>query len=108
MNNFAEIKRLWLEFYQLSFPSELYDKEVKGICLISLDTFTAGCIDTFLDSNGLSDEKLVGNLQENQKNLEVVVNNLIGEGKSYFEKLLVLTNKILIIDNEHEICSLHK
>ena len=94
MNDFAEIEKLWLEFRSLPYP-ESSAEEVKGICVITLDTFTAGCIDTFISGKGRLDKKRKSILRQSQKELEIVVDNLSGEGKTYFEKLLNLTDKIV-------------
>ncbi len=95
MNNLEEIEKLWLEFYKLPFPSGLAGEDVNGICVTSLDTFTAGCIDTFVSKKGRLDKKRKAILIECQNQLEIVVDNLADEPKVYYEKLLTLTNKIL-------------
>ncbi|HQU83007.1 MAG TPA: hypothetical protein PKY59_07785 [Pyrinomonadaceae bacterium] len=95
MDNFDEVEKLWLEFYQLPFPAGFVGEEIKGICVTTLDTFTAGCIDTFVSEKGQLEKKKKLILIECQKELEIVVENLMGEGKKYFESLLILANKIL-------------
>src|SRR5438128_610250 len=95
MSGFDEIEKLWLEFHNLPFPSELVTEDVKGVCIISLDTFTAGCIDTFISRKGHLDKKRKSTLNECQKELEIVIENLEGQAKTYFEKLSYLVSKIL-------------
>jgi len=95
MNYYEEIKELWPEFVSLPFPEHLVDAEVPGICLVTLDTFTAGCIDSYIDGGGLLEEGKINILKESRKDLQVVVENLNSEDRAYFEKLLIMTNKIL-------------
>jgi hypothetical protein len=97
MNSFNEIKNLWLEFYKLPFPSMLGGTDVARICVTSLDTFAAGCIDTFVNNKGLLDDERINILDKCRSELEIIVENLDAEAKTYFEKLLEITNKILKI-----------
>src|SRR5688572_25728753 len=94
MENFGDVENLWLEFYKLPFPSDLAEEKIKGIDLNSLDTFTAGCINTFIVEKTL-DKNRIKVLENCQKELEIVVNNVNEEAKNYFNKLLYLTNQVL-------------
>ncbi|MBN1764856.1 MAG: hypothetical protein JW860_06325 [Sedimentisphaerales bacterium] len=57
-----EIQKLWFERYQVPFPRGLADKEIAGECLVSLDTFTAGCISSFIEKKGSLDPDRIENL----------------------------------------------
>ena len=96
MDDFQEIEELWNEFRKILLPKGLAETD-EGFDLISLDTFTAGCIDTFVDNKGSLDKKRQKILENCRKDLETAVSNLEGESKVYFEKLLVLADKILRI-----------
>lgn len=95
MDGFNELERLWDEFCKLPFPTKLVDENVNEIDLTTLDTFTAGCIDTFISRKGILDKKRKFALEEGLEELEIVVANLDGETKIYYEKLLNLVNKTL-------------
>ncbi len=94
MDSFREVENLWHEFYELPFPSGLAEEKIKGIDLYSLDTFTAGCIDTFIVEKTL-DKNRIKILENCQKELEIVVKYVNEEAKNYFNKLLYLTNQVL-------------
>ena len=46
-----EIEKLWLVHQTSKFPKDAC-REIKGIDLVSLDTFTAGCVDALLEDKG--------------------------------------------------------
>ena len=95
MGSLDEVEKLWLEFYELPFPVGLAGEEINGICVTTLDTFTAGCIDTFVSKKGKLDTKRISILVQCQKELRTIVENIDGENGKYFEKLLGLTSLIL-------------
>jgi hypothetical protein len=59
MNAVDEIRLMWDEWKQIPFPSEYGGKDVAGICVTSVDTFAAGCIDTFVSRNGRLDKRRI-------------------------------------------------
>ena len=89
-----DLGKSWDEFRAKPFPEGYAGEEIEGICLASLDTFTAGCIDTFVDKRRL-DRKRISVLNDCAKDLNIVVEHLDGEAKGYFEHLLTLANRIL-------------
>ena len=95
MQNFGEIEMLWNEWKTLPFPSEVVGKEVLGICITSLDTFTAGCIDYFIENNGSINDQRRSILKSCHKDIENIIQNLDSESKAYFEKLFILSDKVL-------------
>jgi hypothetical protein len=42
----------WQDFQAKPFPHECAGREIQGIDLVALDTFTAGCISTYADAAG--------------------------------------------------------
>jgi hypothetical protein len=52
-----EIEKLWVEFGNTPFPSNLAGEELEGIDPVSVDTFAAGCISSFIASGRLDKEK---------------------------------------------------
>ena len=95
MNEVSEVKIMWNEWKAIPFPSDYAGEDVEGICVISLDTFTAGCIDTFISRKGSLDSQRVSTLKKCKKDLEIVSNKLEGDAKLYFERLLLMTQKVL-------------
>ena len=96
MNDLQEIEKLWNEFGKISFPEDIEDIDER-MNLISLDSFAAGCIDTFIDNKGSLDKKRQNILESCRNDLQIVISDLKDETKVYFEKLLVLADKIIRI-----------
>ena len=95
MNAVSEIEIMWNEWKDIPFPSDYAGEDVEGICLVSLDTFAAGCIDTFVSRKGSLDAQRISTLKKCEKELEIISNKLEGNAKLYFEQLLLMTQKIL-------------
>lgn len=95
MNDASEIKTMWNEWKNIPFPSNCAGEEVEGICFVSLDTFAAGCIDTFISRKGSLDAQRISTLKKGEKELEIISNKLEGKAKLYFERLLLITQKVL-------------
>jgi len=53
-----ELKYRWDAFCKRPFPSGYAGEEINGVCVASLDTFAAGCIDTFIGVQSLDCEKI--------------------------------------------------
>jgi hypothetical protein len=77
------------------FPAEYSGKDVAGICVTSLDSFAAGCIDTFIFRKGRLDERHISVLEKCKGDLEVVVNAMDGNAHTYFNNLLLLSKRVL-------------
>jgi hypothetical protein len=93
--NSSAIVNLWREHCAAPFPERLAGQEVAGICVASLDTFAAGCIQTFVSHGGrLGDEK-VAVLDCCRRDLSVVVKEMNGEAKEYFARLENLARMVL-------------
>jgi hypothetical protein len=89
-----DIEKSWNEFRAKPFPEDYAGVEIESICLASLDTFSAGCIDTFIDRDHL-DRQQLSVLKDCTKDLNVVVKYLDGEAKDYFEHLRSLAKQVL-------------
>ena len=86
---------MWDERKAIPFPSEYGGKDVAGICVTSLDTFAAGCIDTFISNNGRLDGSRISVLEQCKSDLEGVVSCLDGTAKNYLNDLLILVKRVL-------------
>ena len=95
MNEVAEIQSMWDAWKTQRFPADYSGKDVAGICVTSLDSFAAGCIDTFIFRKGYLDERRISILEKCKDDLEVVVNVLDGSAKTYFNNLLLLSKRVL-------------
>jgi hypothetical protein len=95
MDAVDEIQSMWDEWKTQRFPSEYSGKDVAGICVTSLDSFAAGCINTFIFRRGRLDEQRISVLEKCKADLEVVVNSVDGNAHTYFNNLLLLSNRVL-------------
>ena len=95
MDNVREIRLMWDEWKAMPFPSAYGGKDVAGICVTSLDTLAAGCIDTFITNNGRLDEWRTSVLKQCQGELEAVVSCLDDSAMDYFNHLLILAKRVL-------------
>lgn len=80
------VKRSWTEFMRLPFPDGCAGEEVDGICLASLDSYTAGCISTFVDRGRLDPTRLKI-LRQCATELQQVLPKLKGKPLQYFTLL---------------------
>ena len=95
MNAVSKIEIMWNEWKAVPFPSDYVGEDVEDICLVSLDTYTAGCIDTFVSRKGSLDAERISILKKCEEDLKIVAAKLEGDAKFYFEQLLQMTQKIL-------------
>jgi hypothetical protein len=95
MKDVNEIKAMWNEWKSLPFPANYSGKDVEGICITSLDSYAAGCIDTFISRKGSLDAWRISVLEKCRDDLEIVLPKLDGEARTYFERLLKLSKKVL-------------
>lgn len=59
-----EIEQAWKSFERIPFPSNYAGAEMRNIDVVSLDTFAAGCFDSFISSNGKLDPRKFAILQD--------------------------------------------
>ena len=82
-----EIKKLWCQHQSTPFPEGIAGDEIEGEDLVSLDSFTAGCISTFVGCSGSLDSERIKCLVECCAGLAKVLPRLTGEAKAYFTRL---------------------
>jgi hypothetical protein len=90
-----EIEESWSTFLEKPFPEDCVGLEIEGVELVSLDTFSAGCIDTFVGNKGKLDATRISVLKNCVQDLDKVVKSLDGNAKSYFEHLRLLSVQVL-------------
>ena len=89
------IQKVWQDFLSTPFPERCSGVEVAGIELASLDSFTAGCIDSFVSNDGQLDAERISILKKCARDIDLVVPMLEGEAIDYFEQLQLVSNEIL-------------
>ena len=94
-DNLSRIEARWREHREAAFPDGLAGKEVAGICVTSLDSYTAGCIETFAGRGGKLDLWRTAILGLCYRDLSVVVARLRGDQKHYFARLEELARMVL-------------
>ncbi len=90
-----EIEKSWNEFLEKPFPEDCVGLEVEGIELVSLDTYSAGCIDTFIANKGNLDAQRISTLKDCLREIDKVLKHLKGDAKNYFEHLRLLSKQVL-------------
>lgn len=89
------IEALWRDHCAARFPSGVAGDEIAGVCVASLDTFAAGCIQSFLASAGSLDAERLAVLVSCSRDLATVVPEMNGEAKHCFARLEKLTTMVL-------------
>jgi hypothetical protein len=94
------IEDLWNEHYQRVFPKGCGGKEIQGIDLALLDTFTAGCIQTFIYHGQKYkyrlDEPRIAILGKCYRQLAIIQPFLTtDESKDYFSRLDKMAGLVL-------------
>ena len=95
-----DISSLWREHEQAPFPAECRGKEIEGEDLVLLDSYTAGCVSTFIGPAGKLDRERHECLIGCRDGLTKVVPALAGNAKEYYERLLTLAT--LVLDHMEE------
>ncbi len=85
----------WDGWAKISFPAGASDIEIDGVNLISIDTFSAGCINTFVGNQGKLDRERIDILRNCTSELDLILGQLTGEIKGYFTELSELSHKVL-------------
>lgn len=85
-----EIIKDWEVFKETPFPSSAVDVEIDGYDLVSLDTYMAGCIDTFIVNKGSLDIECQKILEKCLAEVHSVIPRLDGHAKEYFIQLSLL------------------
>jgi len=83
----------WQDFQGKPFPPECAGRGIQGIDLVALDTFTAGCISTYIERKGQLDTQRRTILQTCIQELQTVTAQLEGTNQAYFVQLLRLASE---------------
>jgi hypothetical protein len=90
------ISQLWMEHQTKRFPKGYGGLEVNDICVVTIDTYAAGCIYTYVSKNEKSlDLERYQILQRCKVDLERVMSNLDGDALEYFDRLHEMCRLIL-------------
>jgi hypothetical protein len=82
----------WEVFRQHPFPAERSDAVVEGVCLVSLDSAAAGCIESLVDGGVLGPRELAV-LMKCQQELAAAMPKLDAQARPYFEELAWLVRE---------------
>jgi hypothetical protein len=85
----------WNAWRACDFPAGLAGLEIDGVDVTSIDTFAAGCLDTYFDLGRL-DERRTSVLEDCAQDLERILPRLTGEASVYFSQLAGLCLGVLI------------
>lgn len=88
-----DIKKKWDLWNCMPFPREAY--ELDDFDLVSVDTFSAGCISVYVDREGVLDNHREGVLRTCVCDLDKVLSHLSGETREYFDTLSSLSKMVL-------------
>lgn len=91
----GEIEKLWSQFRKLPFPRDVAGEEIDGIDLVSIETFLAGCISTFLGSAKTLDLERTRILKKCMEDLEQILPKLSTENQNYFTQLHHIGNLVI-------------
>lgn len=87
MKMMNEIEELWRDHQAAVFPEGIAGDEIKGEDLVSLDSFTAGCISAFVRCSGFLDSERTECLIGCRDGLQKVLPELTNEAKAYYTRL---------------------
>jgi hypothetical protein len=90
-----ELKELWRQHQAMSFPEGMAREEIEGEDLVSLDSFTAGCISTFVARSGTLDSERTECLVRCREGLARVLPKLTGDAEAYYRRLHVISELAL-------------
>jgi hypothetical protein len=89
------IRKLWKAYLAAPFPRRLPGDNPDRVDLGVLDSYTAGCIDTFLSRNGRLDLWRTAILGLCYGDLCTFLPGLKGQGRQYFTRLKELAGLVL-------------
>ena len=90
----TDLRQKWQAFLYRAFPSGYGGVEVNNVCVTSVDTFAAGCFDTYV-KHGRLDPERIRILRECHNDLLRALPSLTGEAKDYFSELASLADEVL-------------
>ena len=84
----------WKTWRKRPFPAGVYGLAIGDVDVVSVDTFAAGCLDTYFDGGRLDQQGLVV-LEDCVRDLHGVLPLLSGEAFDYFDELAALCRGVL-------------
>jgi hypothetical protein len=87
-------RRRWELFVSRPFPEGMAGQEIWGVCLATVDTFTAGCLETFFAERSLDAERR-NVLSRCLGDLRKALPALDGDAADYFSELAALAEAVL-------------
>jgi hypothetical protein len=88
------VAKLWAKFMRLGFPKRAVGRKVNGVDLMSLDTYTAGCVTTYIN-RGRLDLWRTAILGLCYRDLASVSTKLKGPERAYFALLEEVAGLVL-------------
>lgn len=89
----TDLQKEWRDHRASAFPPAARGKEVNGVDLVLVDTYAAGCIQTFAETGALDAERMQA-LDACVKELERAIPLLDGDSAEYFTRLLALSRTV--------------
>ena len=89
-----DVQREWRAHVAAGFPPAARGLEINGVDLVLLDTYAAGCIQSFVETGALDAERVQA-LQGCVEELESAVPLLGADTAEYFTRLLALSRTVL-------------
>lgn len=90
-----QIEKLWAKLKAAKFPRDAAGVEIDGIDLVEVDTFTAGCISSFLHDSGRLDPEKIRILKECVSEIALIHPKMKAETAKYFYRLHEIAQLIL-------------
>lgn len=98
----TEIESKWELWKERPFPDGVAGSTYFGIDLVEVDTFSAGCISTFVGNRGRLDHDRIKILRNCSTDLDKALGKLTGEAAEYFQELSEIQHKILDVVSLYE------
>jgi hypothetical protein len=91
----VSIDDLWRDHVADDFPPECRGAEIDGVDLVLLDSFIAGCVDTFLANDRDLDQRRTAVLRLSLRDAALAVRTLDGAASLYYARLELLAALVL-------------
>jgi len=91
-----KLLNLWVEVRASEFPDDCLGRSVDGVDLMSLQTYACGCVSMYVGNACSLDGRRARMLKTTAEQIRLVVPQLTGEARVYFEKLRSLTQQVLV------------
>jgi hypothetical protein len=91
----SQIQKLWQTHLAVPFPEGIAGEVIDGVDLVLLDTFTAGCIHTYISNNGQLDSERIRILKKCLGELDLVIQKLDGLALDRYKRARTLATLVL-------------